>query len=151
MSVHLGGVYPIRLTGGHLTGGTPIHPDGGYSLPRSGWGYPSQVPHPDLGRGYPPPGPGKGVPPCPDLRRGNPPPIQNRSGPRMGGTPNRNRLACTCYTAGGMPLAFTQEDFLVLTVSLQWDFPISSCRDYVRQPSFSTQQFKAAKFWTEHV
>ena len=23
------------------------------------------------------------------------------------------RKACTCYTVGGMPLAFTQEDFLV--------------------------------------
>ena len=34
-----------------------------------------------------------------------------------GGYPYRNSIACTCYTAGGMPLAFTQEDFLVFIVS----------------------------------
>ena len=43
-------------------------------------------PHLDLGRGYP----------CP------PPPIRRQSS-----------IASTCYPVGGMPLAFTQEDFLV--------------------------------------
>ena len=31
---------------------------------------------------------------------------------RMGDTPKQNNIACTCYAAGGMPLAFTQ-DFLL--------------------------------------
>ena len=29
--------------------------------------------------------------------------------------------ACTCYTAGGMPLAFTQEDFLVIFIPMPCD------------------------------
>ena len=32
------------------------------------------------------------------------------------GGENQNSIACTCCAAGGMPLAFTQEDFLVLTL-----------------------------------
>ena len=28
----------------------------------------------------------------------------------------QNSIASTCYPAGGMPLAFTQEDFLVITL-----------------------------------
>ena len=31
----------------------------------------------------------------------------------QGGTPYWNSIACACYAAGSMPLAFTQEDFLV--------------------------------------
>ena len=31
-----------------------------------------------------------------------------------GGTPNWNSIACTYYTAGGKPFAFTQEDFLLI-------------------------------------
>ena len=30
------------------------------------------------------------------------------------GTPYQNSIACTCYVLDGMPLAFTQEDFLVI-------------------------------------
>ena len=30
-----------------------------------------------------------------------------------GGYPGQDNIGSTCYTAGGMPLAFTQEDFLV--------------------------------------
>ena len=65
-----------------------------------GGGTPRYIPHPPArsgqGRGvpqgtYPQPGQGEGVP--------------------QGTYPPRPR---TCYTAGGMPLAFTQEDFLVL-------------------------------------
>ena len=48
--------------------------------------------------------PGGGVP---DL--GTP-----RGGTRWGGGyPGQDNIGSTCYTAGGMPLAFTQEDFLV--------------------------------------
>ena len=82
---HLGG-YPISVLGR------------GVPHPRSRWGgTPSQVqvegyPIPGLG-GYPIPGPG-GTP----------------------GTPPPARIASTCYSyvAGGMPLAFMQEDFLVI-------------------------------------
>ena len=46
--------------------------------------------------------------------QGTPPSIQVWSQVRTGGsTPNRNSTACTCYAAGGRPLAFTQEHFLV--------------------------------------
>ena len=34
----------------------------------------------------------------------------------MGATPYWNRIACTCYAAGGMPLTFTKDDFLVAIV-----------------------------------
>ena len=42
-------------------------------------------------------------------------PSLSRSGPRsgQGGTLNWNSTACTCFVAGGMPLAFMQEAFLV--------------------------------------
>ena len=42
------------------------------------------------------------------------------SGPADGGgggvQPRQDNIGSTCYTAGGMPLAFTQEDFFVLNV-----------------------------------
>ena len=61
-----------------------------------GWG----VPQPGLnGRGYPIPG--VGVPSQVWMVGGTQPPIRQSS------------IASTCYAAGGMPLAFTQEDFLV--------------------------------------
>ena len=66
------------------------------------------TPHLDLGRGYPHLGKGRGYP---HLGKGYP---LSRSGPRIGGTHNWNIIACTCYVVGGMPLGFTQEDFLVL-------------------------------------
>ena len=96
------GVCPSTLVGG----GVP-HPrfpglDGGvpHSQVRTG-GTPSQVwdggctlsqvrtggyPFPDLNKG--------GTPPTPSIRQSS--------------------IASNCYAAGGMPLAFTQEDFLVL-------------------------------------
>ena len=89
---------------------------GRYPNPRSGWGrgvppscwwggvgnIPSQArgyPHPDLGWA-----------PCPGQVPG-----QDGGG---GSSPNQNSMVCTCYAAGGMPLAFTQEDFLVKSVFL---------------------------------
>ena len=68
-------------------GGYPIQGLGeGVPHPRSGWeGYPVWV------GGYPNPRCGWGTPP----------PIRHSS------------IANTCYAAGGMPLVFTQEDFLV--------------------------------------
>ena len=106
-------------------------PTGGEGVPtlaRSTWGRgtprylpPSQV---RLGEGYP------NVPnpsPC-QVRMGGrvgvpqgtyPPSLPGQDGGKGGGTPRylpplpRPR---TCYTAGGMPLAFTQEDFLVSIV-----------------------------------
>ena len=59
---------------------------------------------PDLGRGYHPQyRPGKCPPP---IKKEGVPPIQV---PGQDG----NSMTCICYVAGGMPLAFTQEDFLV--------------------------------------
>ena len=80
--------YPLQMV---WVGDTPSQVRTGRHLSRTGWVYP----HPDLGRGPLPP---------------------RRSGPRVGGTPYHNSLTCSCYAVGGMPLAFTQEDFLV-TVS----------------------------------
>ena len=60
--------------------------------PHPGMGYPPTHPHP--WDGYPPQH-GTGYPPT------WPPPRQSS-------------IASTCYAAGGVPLAFTQEDFLVL-------------------------------------
>ena len=41
---------------------------------------------------------------------------RSRSGPRSGQgvTPNQDSIGCACYAADSMPLAFMQEDFLVL-------------------------------------
>ena len=100
------GGYPIQLMGGvphsqsRWRGGTP-----------SSW--PGGTPFPGLDGGYPLPGgtpPGKGVPPSaglPPLGRGYPSP------PTGGTSPHQTSTVCTCYAAGGVPLAFTQEDFLV--------------------------------------
>ena len=104
----------------HLQGGYPLprsRQGGGYPLPRSRWeeGAPSQVlvggtPYRGPGRGYVPPSQvGEGVSPS-----------QVGEGGEGGGTPSQvgyplqNSIACTCYVAGCMPLAFTQEDFLVV-------------------------------------
>ena len=89
-----GGGYPFQRLDG---GGTPFSGLGMGGTPSSwcgvpfpgldGGGTPSWgVPH--LGRAYP--------------LAGEPPP------------PRQTSTACTCYAAGGVPLAFTQEDFLVL-------------------------------------
>ena len=107
-----GGVTPGQEGGGrycHLVrmGGYPISDqDGGYptSWPEMGYPHPGQLPGQD--GGYPL-----------SAGWGYPPPIQVPS--QDGGgevTPNQNNIACICYAAGGMPLAFTQEDFLVWTL-----------------------------------
>ena len=68
------------------------------------WG--GGVPHPKSGRGYPIPGLDRGYPgvTLPPSRTGwgTPLPIRRQSS-----------IASTCYMAGSMPLAFTQEGFLV--------------------------------------
>ena len=87
---------------------------GGYPVPGL-WvrGYPI----PGLGRGYPPARSGRwggGVPWVPPTTRtgwGTHPPSRQSS------------IASTCYAAGGMPLAFTQEDFLVLNVGTHNEAP----------------------------
>ena len=101
-------------------------------------GYPSQVwmgevPNPRCGRGrYPLPGldGGGGVPhpvldggvqdwmgyPHPNhYWMGYPPPVQDWKGyPSPPPVGRQSTIASTCYAAGGMRLAFTQEDFLVI-------------------------------------
>ena len=96
-------------------GGYPLLPIQDRSQDGGAWVSPIQVRSLDRGgrdrASTPPPHPiqarsqeggGEGVPPN-----------QIRSDPRMEGTPYWNSIACACYVAGGMPLAFTQEDFLV--------------------------------------
>ena len=122
-------------------GGTPSQAwVGGYPIPGLCWGYPipglgGGLPHPRSGWGYPgyhlarsgwwgypgyPPGQvwmggvtplgqvwmvgaTQDTPPPPGLDGVTPPPPIRQSS-----------IASTCYAADGMPLAFTQEDFLVL-------------------------------------
>ena len=92
------------------SGQAPPQPDleWGTPPPRLGMGYPPRhrtgVPPSDLGWGIPP-GHETGYPPGPEM--GYPP------GHGTGYPPRQISIASTCYTAGGMPLAFTQEDFLV--------------------------------------
>ena len=68
----------------------------------------------DLGRGYPhpalPPRPEKRLPPTPPCPPALPPPSGDR---------RQNSIASTCYAAGGMPLAFTQEHFLVVFIFMR--------------------------------
>ena len=110
----LGGL-PHPLTGGTpfpgLRRGYPIHWIGGYPLPSSRWGGGGYPIH--WWRGIPFPGPGRGCPPSRSRQGGTrvTPPTWTWTG---GGVyPDRSRIACTCYAAGGVPLAFTQEDFIV--------------------------------------
>ena len=104
LSTLAGGGYPISGLG---RGGTPSQV-GGVPSPRSG-GYPV----PGLG-GYLVPGPGGYPVPGPGGY-----PI-----PGLGGTPGtpprQSSTASTCYAAGGVPLAFTQEDFLVFCDKLNY-------------------------------
>ena len=87
-------------------GGTPVPGSfpgpfwGGYPSP--GRGVPQSWPGGYLSTGYSPGQDRTGVPL-------SPPPGQVR----MGYPPGQNSRASTYYAAGGMPLAFTQEDFLV--------------------------------------
>ena len=125
-----GGGYPIQLTGGE-----PHPDDGWYPITDPGRGYPSQVqpkgggfpiqvmgiPHPRSGWQIPHSRSGSGIntppPPRPRSRTGSgtPPPPQAQDW--MGYPPlpirRQSSIASTCYAAGGMPLAFMQEDFHV--------------------------------------
>ena len=96
---------------GTLPGGTLPGPAGGYPA----GGYPGQVP--------PPARSGQGIP-C----SGGYPARSSRGGPCQGGSlvryppgqdggvPRQDNRRSTQYTAGSMPLAFTQEDFLVVLI-----------------------------------
>ena len=90
-------------------GGPGIPPRGGYLT-----GYPSPGgPGTPPGRsGYPPGGVPDWVPPW-----GGPGTPPGGLGTPPGGVPSKDNIGSICYTAGGMPLAFTQEDFLVEFVS----------------------------------
>ena len=101
LSVHTwGGGYPGQVQMGG--GCTPARSDGGGgqrgTLGRSRQGVPQPGP---AGVGYPTLGP----PPPSDLARGVP--------LRGGGYPTSGKRWISWYAAVGMPLAFTQEDFLV--------------------------------------
>ena len=116
LSVHiLGWGYPSQI----YVGGTPSQVwvggvpcpwsgQGGYPIPGLALGY--TIPclagrYPISGQGYPTDQVWMGVPMVPPIPRpemGYPPPITQSS------------IASTCYVEGGVPLAFTQEDFLVL-------------------------------------
>ena len=94
----------------------------GVPHPRSRWGYPipgldfGGYPIPLTGGGYLHPRSGWGVPPCPRLDGVPPRPRLDVVPPCPGldGVPPRPiSKASTCYVAGGVLLAFTQEDFLV--------------------------------------
>ena len=94
-----GGGYPVPSLGRGVPqprsgrGGTPsqVSPEGDKGPPVLEWGYP-----PGSGMGYPPP----------DLGWGTPQTWDRVPSPSIGST---------CYAVGGMPLAFTQEDFLVIS------------------------------------
>ena len=99
-----------------------------------GWGgYPPPLSRLDPrigGAGRVPPHPGQipgwvggQVPPCPTPHPGQIPGWGGRVGhtPLLIPPPHHpgiwHSIASTCYAAGGMPLAFTQEDFLVLIIN----------------------------------
>ena len=128
--VQVEGGYPVPGPGGGgvshpVNGGTLSQVQGGMpqGTPIQDWmGYP---PGPDLGWGTPNPEldgvspwsrPGMGYPQS-RTGWGTPPPIQDWMG-----TPHpirrQSSIANTRYVAGGMPLEFTQEDFLVNTVNI---------------------------------
>ena len=101
--------------------GVPHVRCGGYPIPDLG-GTPSQVwtgvpqMRSGLGVGYPPPqSRHDGVPPCPRLDGYPSPHPQSKTGWNTPLPPIRRQIskASTYCAAGGVPLAFTQEDFLV--------------------------------------
>ena len=96
-----------------------------------GGGTPSQVQvggTPSTDGGYPLP-----------RRGGTPHPVQILG---WGGTPYRSSIACTCYTAVGMPLAFTQDDFLVF-----WDNQYQNIHIMVLSPSAGPRPGFGAGQW----
>ena len=130
-----------------LDGGGPLShlADGGYpGTPPALLGLDGVSPVLTWDGGTPHPGL-DGVPPGPDLQdwMGYPPPPARR----------QSSIASTSYAAGGMPLAFTQEDFLVnywITVEyfcrfdelLTWELLPSTCRfvqhEWVVMESYGT-------------
>ena len=110
-----------------LDGGYPIQLTGGYPLPRSGrgatpflgleGGFPIQLmggtPFPGLDGGGETPSSWCGIP-WGTPSRGTPIQVQVGGTPWQGYPPYRSSITCTCYAVGGVHLAFTQEDFLVL-------------------------------------
>ena len=141
----VGGTQPGLHDGGYPIWGSTLARSSwwGYLvlpwLGLDGGGYPG-YPHPGMaypwpGMGYPPPSrPGWGTPPpwnwaTPRPGMGYPQHYQDLAGvppwmeypPHLGwGTPPRqSSIASTCYAAGGMPLAFTQEDLLVIPWNIQ--------------------------------
>ena len=155
----LDGGYPISVGGGYPIsgwGGTPSQVRGTQGIPpaRSGWGSTQSTPHPDLGSGTPHLDLGRGTPylrwgpPYLDLGQGTPhlrwgtPPL-----PEMGYPPpiTQSSIASTCYAVGGVPLAFTQEDFLVI--------PGNVChRGGVCLPAFTWEGYPHQAFtWGEGV
>ena len=108
-------------TGGGWGGAGRVPPHPGSDPRMGGWGWvppcrPSRSdPRTGMGGwecGYPLPHPGQ-IPGRGGQGRVPPHPGQI-PGWGVGGTPYWNSIACACYAAGGMPLAFTHEDFLVL-------------------------------------
>ena len=139
--VQMGG-YPIQLTGGSPSQvcmrGTPSQvqvvgypipgPGGGYPIPGMDGGTPFQAwtergtplfrpgmgyPHLDLGWGTPIQT-WDGIPPGQDWMVTVHPPTRTEWGTPPPPIRRQSSIANTCYAAGGMPLALTQEDFLVL-------------------------------------
>ena len=112
--------------------GTPQTWNGVPPPSRPGWGTPPPsrsewgTPNPKPGMGYPPPSrPGRGTSqtwdgvPLPPSR--SEPPPQTWDGVPPPPPPTRqSSIANTCYAAGGMSFAFTQEDFLVIYVFIPW-------------------------------
>ena len=115
-----GGGYPSEVL---TMGGTwvpPPHIKAWLGYPRPWDGVPPTI---KTWLGYPPtpwdgvpPQPGMGYPPI-KTWLGYPPPWDGVPPPTWDGVPplppRQSSIASTCYAAGGMPLAFTQEDFLV--------------------------------------
>ena len=99
-----GGVPQVWMVGRYLGYPPQQGLDGGgypgYPPARSGWCWVPQVWM-------------VGVPPWPGLDGGGYPGY-----PHIPPTIRQNSIVSTCYPAGGMPLAFTQEDFLVVCLFL---------------------------------
>ena len=105
-------LYSPRVSPHH--GALPTSVDSGLPSIMSQW---EGVPHSSRWGGTPIPGQDGGYPHHLGHVLG-----QDR-GDTVGGVyANWNSIACTSYTAGGMPLAFTQEDFLVFRkfVNVVW-------------------------------
>ena len=117
-------------------GGTPSQVwMGGGGTPSSWWGYPGMG-YPISCRGYPPAGgkPWQGYPSPPS--RGTLLPLSGVPTPL-----NQSSISCTCYVAGGMPLVFTQEDFLVRILVIlknihRWTFTDTENKKYKNSKSF---------------